>query len=114
MLNPIQNIPVPPGEVLEPGTARPVDPVTDRPVTEVKDEAGTWRVNQPSGSVTFIPAPGFAGTATLLFQLNGRSGKLYIQPMSVRVSARSRIAVITGDVPSSISAGLAWVRKHTR
>lgn len=112
MLNPINFIPVPPGETLEPETARLVDPETGKPATQVQDDAGTWTVNQPSGSVTFVPAPGFVGTATLSIQLNGRSGKLYIQPMSVRVSARSRIAVITGDVPGSISAGVVTVPKY--
>ena len=114
VLNPINFIPVPPGETLEPETARLVDPETGKPATQVQDDAGTWTVNQPSGSVTFVPAPGFVGTATLSIQLNGRSGKLYIQPMSVRVSARSRIAVITGDVPGSISAGVVTVPKYRR
>ena len=73
--------------------------------TEVTDPSGTWKVN-PNGTITFTPAPGFVGTATLNVQLSGRSGKLYIQPMSVRIAATSRIAIVTGDVPRSISAGV--------
>lgn len=105
-LNPTALIPLDPGDSPVPDSTKVINPRTGTPTNRVVDSQGTWTVN-PNGTITFQPAPGFVGTATLEVQVSGRSGKLYIQPMTVRIAASSRIAVITGDVPGSISAGLA-------
>ena len=111
-LDPTNVIPLDPGDEPLPGTTEVIDPKTGEPTKEVVDPSGTWKVN-PNGTITFTPAPGFVGTATLNVQLSGRSGKLYIQPMSVRVAATSRIAIVTGDVPGSISAGVVRTSEET-
>jgi hypothetical protein len=67
-------------------------------------------VDENSGSVTFIPAPAFVGTAVMNVRLVGRNGTIYIHPMKVRVGASSRVLVLTGDVPSDIKGGLLRVR----
>lgn len=111
-LNPATTTPAPPGDPWVPEKSRLVDPKSNTPTTKVQDAQGTWNLSPVTGAVTFTPAPGFTGTAKLNVQLSSRTGALYIEPVTVQVGARSRVLLISGDVPMSISAGKA--RKPSR
>jgi CshA-type fibril repeat protein len=72
---------------LDPSTLRLIDPVSGVPVDSVTAAGvGTWTVND-DGTVTFTPAPGFVGTATLNYQVADTQGRTTTATISVQVRA---------------------------
>ena len=104
-VTPTSSVPAPPGDTWVPEQVRLVNPGTDRPVTRVEDNQGTWSVNPRTGEVNFTPAPNFVGTAVLEVRLVARSGKIEIHQIRIRVGSTSRLLVLAGDVPRDISGG---------
>ena len=105
-LTPTNSVPAPTGTTWEPTQTRIQDPETGLPVLRVTNEAGTWQVDEQTGEVTFTPAPGYAGTATVNVVLSARSGEVYVHPMRVPISFTSRVRIQSGDVPGDISGGV--------
>jgi len=105
-LTPTNSVPAPTGTTWEPTQTRIQDPETGLPVLRVTNEAGTWQVDEQTGEVTFTPAPGYAGTATVNVVLSARSGEVYVHPMRIPISFTSRVRIQSGDVPGDISGGV--------
>lgn len=108
-LTPTTSVPAPPGTEWEPTQTRIQDPESGEPTLRVTNNAGTWTVDERSGAITYVPAAGYAGSATVNVVLVARSGEIYIHPMRVPISFTSRVKVISGDVPRDISGGVARI-----
>lgn len=107
VFTPTSLAPEDPADPWVPTSVQLEDPKTGTPTNEVRDNQGTWRINPTTGAVTFIPEPGFVGTAVLNVQLSARSGRIGIFPMRVRVNSASRVLVLGGGLPADISGGVA-------
>ena len=72
---------------LDPATVQLIDPATGRPADTVTVAGvGTWTVND-DGTVTFTPAPGFEGEASIDYQVADAQGRLTTATITVDVEA---------------------------
>ena len=75
---------------------------------------GTWQVN-PDGTITFSPAAGFSGAATIGFQVEDSAGNTYQDELDVTVRGESSKGAKpsdgerTGGLPDTGGPGLGWV-----
>jgi hypothetical protein len=82
-----------------------VDPQTRQTVKAVTTRQGRWTVNSSTGAILFRPDPNYSGNVRLRVALTGRDGRLYIRSIYFRINVKSRVLVLSGDVPGTIDAG---------
>ena len=107
-----------PATVLVDGNPRPGGAASDDCVEKYTLRGvGTWVVN-PSGSITFSPAAGFSGVATIDFQVQDTGGNTYQDELSVEVKAQPAQAAAppavqtttpVADLPDAGGPALGWV-----
>jgi CshA-type fibril repeat protein len=81
------------GATLAPGTID-LDPATPGQQTTITTTQGAWSLDTSTGQVTFIPAPGFSGTATLAYTVQNNYGETSPPAiLSVKVVGATAIAL---------------------
>ena len=90
---------------LDPTTVRLIDPGSGLPVTTVAvTGVGTWAVNQ-DGSLTFTPAAGFRGEASIGYQVTDLLGRANRAGAGVTVRAGGRLPRTGSDLGLAAGAG---------
>lgn len=70
-----------------------------------RDGVGTWVVN-PDGTITFTPADGYSGTATIGYAVSDTAGNVYVADLEVTVRADGLVGDLAGLLPDTGGAGL--------
>ncbi|PWD50840.1 hypothetical protein C8046_09445 [Serinibacter arcticus] len=92
------------GETLDPGTVCVVVPGTDNCVKQhTTDGVGTWVVN-PDGTITFTPATGFSGDASITYRVSDTNGVVYSATLTISVAPVPPLPV-TGTTVLGLLAG---------
>lgn len=88
--NPLEEIPAPPGDPWDPASVVLVDPDTGNETPAVTNDSGEWSVNNRTGTVTYVPEPSFAGTASIAVQFATASGQRFETTLKTSVPSCER------------------------
>lgn len=90
IFSPIKDLPAPPNDPWKPSTVVLVDPDGGNPTPVVQDDSGSWKVNNRTGDVRYVPNPVFSGTAQMVVQLQTESGARYQSTLKTQVASCQR------------------------
>ena len=90
IFSPIKDLPAPPNDPWKPSTVVLVDPDGGNPTPVVQDDSGSWKVNNRTGDVRYVPNPVFSGTAQMVVQLQTESGVRYQSTLKTQVASCQR------------------------
>ncbi len=72
----------------------------------------TWTANPATGEVTFTPAYGFSGTASITYSVEDEIGQKASASLSVTVDASFALASFTAQRVSEAEVALAWTTEN--
>lgn len=99
------------GAALAPGSID-LDPATPGQQTSVSRPEGTWSLDSSTGVVTFTPAPGFSGTASLPYTIGDTYGQTS-PPATLTVTVISPTLITLNAFTATREAGGVVVRWST-
>ena len=96
------------GEKLVPGSVclLPDGPSGPCVKTAERDGVGTWVVND-DGTITFTPADGYSGTATIAYAVTDTAGNVYVTDLDIEVREPGIVNGVQGLLPDAGGTELA-------